>query len=783
MQLHQRARNGQPQARTALGPGILIRRLHEGLAELVQIFRRNAAAGIAHFKADGAVFLPGLQAHFARISELDGVGEQIEHHLLDLERIDHRRQRCRRFHLKRQPLAACLVLHQLRTLAQDIGHVRLAHLQLHLAGLDARHLQDILDQLEHVPGRLVNVRHVFPVFLLQRPEGLHQHHLGKADDRIERRAQFVAHAGQEFRLGARGRLRPFLLADVLVHQFDEAVPLLLQLQPRALQRLHSGAQLRFRAFQPLLLALQFGDVGADGDKAAVADAPLVDLQPAPVIQLHFRHHLLAVLVHVNGLALLHPRLFRRLHHLLIGRARHAHRRRQRVELLIFGIAHDQAAVGIPQHEGFGDGLNRLTQPVLRFLGGLGRPLLIGDVNGNAHKPRRAVRRIMHQGPARPKPDPVPLGVLQPEFVIEAGAAAAQQIFSQFGDGRLLGMLAAGDLAIGEIFPALRQAEHGIHGARPEDAAARQIPVPQAAAPVIQRRIQPRRGRGQRRLSRPCPVGIPVHGQHQRDQRNAGQAKGHAQGPGRAPPVGQGRIHRLNDHKPPLPGRHLRRRHDQGPPLGQGHGFRPGRHRIVRAAFLREGRGRKACGAACGLCILSKQGLRQLPLSGGHAGQNTRMRIDQCEDTALSERLLRQRRLQVNVGGHAPCVALAADDVLQLQRRDLQVMVGSFRGGGNRCIAQGIKMHGKAGEQKRHEQERDGIERKAHVPLIQHGQQPPHGLAALAGMIPDEECFQAAFRHRLAPCRDRLADTGALKIGRRKQGRGPPPAAGAGAGPV
>src|SRR3546814_19130763 len=41
---------------------------------------------------------------------------------------------------------------------------------------------------------------------IERPEGLRRHHLGKADDGVERRAQLVAHMGEEAGLRPAGRL-------------------------------------------------------------------------------------------------------------------------------------------------------------------------------------------------------------------------------------------------------------------------------------------------------------------------------------------------------------------------------------------------------------------------------------------------------------------------------------------------------------------------------------------------------------------------------------------------
>ncbi len=46
--------------------------------------------------------------------------------------------------------------------------------------------------------------------VVDRPHHPFLHDLGKADDRVERRAQFVAHRAEEFRFRAAGLIGPFL---------------------------------------------------------------------------------------------------------------------------------------------------------------------------------------------------------------------------------------------------------------------------------------------------------------------------------------------------------------------------------------------------------------------------------------------------------------------------------------------------------------------------------------------------------------------------------------------
>ncbi len=79
--------------------------------------------------------------------------------------------------------------------------------QLVAAGLDPRQIEDLVDQVEQMLAAIVDVLRIgFVGRVLDRPEYFGAHHLGKAQDRIQRRAQFMAHIGQEFRFRQIGGL-------------------------------------------------------------------------------------------------------------------------------------------------------------------------------------------------------------------------------------------------------------------------------------------------------------------------------------------------------------------------------------------------------------------------------------------------------------------------------------------------------------------------------------------------------------------------------------------------
>ena len=72
--------------------------------------------------------------------------------------------------------------------------------EVHPPGLDLGEVEQIVHEADHMRARGMDVLEVFLVALVaDRPESLLQHHLGKADDGVERRADLVADLGQEIR--------------------------------------------------------------------------------------------------------------------------------------------------------------------------------------------------------------------------------------------------------------------------------------------------------------------------------------------------------------------------------------------------------------------------------------------------------------------------------------------------------------------------------------------------------------------------------------------------------
>ena len=84
-------------------------------------------------------------------------------------------------------------------------HLDLLAVDAELARLDLRNVEDAVDQRQEMLGRLLDVTRIL-LNLLGRTHRLGMQHVGEADDGVERRAQLMAHVGDEFRLGLGGEL-------------------------------------------------------------------------------------------------------------------------------------------------------------------------------------------------------------------------------------------------------------------------------------------------------------------------------------------------------------------------------------------------------------------------------------------------------------------------------------------------------------------------------------------------------------------------------------------------
>ena len=165
--------------------------------------------------------------HLAGLGELDGVADEVEQHLGEAPLVaPAERQVGRDLDAQREPL---LGRQRLDGRDDRLHHLRqrvVVERQGELAGLDLGQVEHVVDQAEQVPAaRLHALEHLADLLGHLAVDAV-QDQLGVAEDGVERRAQLVAHVGQELRLVLAGdsSWRPLLL-DLVE-------------QPRVLDRQH-----------------------------------------------------------------------------------------------------------------------------------------------------------------------------------------------------------------------------------------------------------------------------------------------------------------------------------------------------------------------------------------------------------------------------------------------------------------------------------------------------------------------------------------------------------------
>ena len=199
------------------------------------IFRPDADAGIAHAECDAPIGLAAGETGdlSAAGREFDRIGQQIDHDLADRAFIGAQAGQILS-DLGNQGDACLLRLdhHHRDGIGNHVGKVHLVVAQHHAPRLDLCEVQNIVDQGQEVVAGAVNVTAIFGVLLDGIAEGAGFDDFRKAQNGVQRRAQFVAHIGQEGRFGAAGGFRPVarLVRNFLgaLQVFDQACALPLQ---------------------------------------------------------------------------------------------------------------------------------------------------------------------------------------------------------------------------------------------------------------------------------------------------------------------------------------------------------------------------------------------------------------------------------------------------------------------------------------------------------------------------------------------------------------------------
>ena len=141
--------------------------LNEVVEQLDLVLRRYAGPLVLHidhhvayplvaaFRAHVRGLRQGHLHHGAAGRELDGIAQQVGHHVLDLEPVaQHRRgEALRHSQLQAQVLSHSRAAEGAEDLRYNVGGMEVAHLQLHLALLDLLHAQHVIQCGRHKIGR------------------------------------------------------------------------------------------------------------------------------------------------------------------------------------------------------------------------------------------------------------------------------------------------------------------------------------------------------------------------------------------------------------------------------------------------------------------------------------------------------------------------------------------------------------------------------------------------------------------------------------------------------
>ena len=225
---HQILGDGHAEAGAAVTVGRAGVLLGKGLKDLRNVFLAHTDAGVLDDKAHHAVVVkPGglfdRQGDAAALGgELDGIAENVDQHLLELHIVadivvvymaDDAA-------VIVQPLVRALAVDDDVDLIQEHTEGEFLFLQRHSAGLDAAHIQDIVDEAQQMLGAGADFLKLLPG--TGREVRILQGNVVQADDGVHGGADLVAHVGQKAGLGAAGFLGEDLFAlDLLFAAVDD----------------------------------------------------------------------------------------------------------------------------------------------------------------------------------------------------------------------------------------------------------------------------------------------------------------------------------------------------------------------------------------------------------------------------------------------------------------------------------------------------------------------------------------------------------------------------------
>ena len=196
------------------GAAMFARRGHVRLGERLEQFRRllarHADAGVAHGELElhflaGAFEQIDVQADLAALGELDGVVDEVGQDLTEAKRVAEQLLGNRGSDMGQElePLIVRLLGRERGDRADHLVELEIGGLDVELVGLDLREIEDVVDDAEQRRAGVVDLAHVVALLGIERRlEG----EVRETDDGVHRRADLVAHVGQERALGLGGVL-------------------------------------------------------------------------------------------------------------------------------------------------------------------------------------------------------------------------------------------------------------------------------------------------------------------------------------------------------------------------------------------------------------------------------------------------------------------------------------------------------------------------------------------------------------------------------------------------
>src|ERR1700730_10137352 len=217
---NQASRQRQAQSRSLALPRIVAPHLSELLEDGFLVLRSDAHARIGHRDLGHPIVQRGREGDLTAFrSELDGIREQVQEHLLDFALLPlHLTQPRVNRHFEPQAVPSRPLPDQGEGIVEGGGEIEGLRLQLHAAGLDLGQVEDVVDEREEVLARRQDVVEVLLLVAMDLAEHALQQHLGEADDGIERRPELVRHVREEFALVSVGDLELMRLVLDLIEQ-------------------------------------------------------------------------------------------------------------------------------------------------------------------------------------------------------------------------------------------------------------------------------------------------------------------------------------------------------------------------------------------------------------------------------------------------------------------------------------------------------------------------------------------------------------------------------------